>query len=185
MKRVPTSKRFTAVAAVALAALAAVGAYAYVIANGTGTGTASVGSDSGVTVGGTTSGTLYPGSSVPVSFTVDNLSTASQRVGTVYLAGVKACTGAGSSWDRSLGGGAGGCSNTGTEETMCESVDPGEAADADARNFYMADVSENQDVAGSSTGVALAAGGTLEMNNLSSAQDSCQNASVVLELRTR
>jgi hypothetical protein len=55
------------------AAMAAVGAYAYWTANGTGMGTASVGTDDGVTIDPITfSGDLYPGHDVTVTFTVKN-----------------------------------------------------------------------------------------------------------------
>src|SRR5207249_11991261 len=68
------------------------------------------------------------------------------------------------------------CSNSGTEQTSCESVDPGNASDANASNFYLADVTENQDLTGGASGVSATNGGTLKMNNLSSSQDSCKNA---------
>ena len=122
---------------------------------------------------------------MPISFTVDNPSSGHQQLGTIYLSGVKACTGASSSWDPSLNSGAGGCSNSGTEQTTCESVDAGNAADANASNFYMADVTENQDLAGNATGVSATNGGTLKLNNLSASQDSCKNASLYLQLAAR
>jgi hypothetical protein len=178
-------KRFGVLLLLLIAALAAFGAYAYFTSNGSGSATATVGTGTAITLHGTTSGTLYPGTTVPVSFTIDNPSTGHQQVGTIYLASVKACTGAGSSWDPTLNSGSGGCSNSGTEATSCESVDPGNASDANASNFYMADVVENQDVAGSSNGVSATSGGTLKMNNLSSSQDSCKTASLYLSLATR
>jgi hypothetical protein len=179
-------KRRIAVLAVLLVALiAAIGGWAYFTANGSGSATATVGTSSNLTLHGATIGTLYPGTTVSISFTVDNPSTGHQQLGTIYLAGVKACTGASSSWDPSLNGGSGGCSNSGTEQTGCESVDPGNAGDANASNFYLADVTENQDIAGSSSGVSATNGGTLKMNNLSSAQDSCKNANLYLQLATR
>jgi hypothetical protein len=49
----------------------------------------------------------------------------------------------------------------------------------------MPDVAENEDVAGSSAGVALTAGGALAMNNLASAQNSCERANIYLRLQTR
>jgi putative alpha-1,2-mannosidase len=178
-------KRITLLAALLIAAVTAIAAYAYFTANGTGSGTATVGTSSTVTLHGNASGTLYPGSTVPVSFTVDNPSTGHQQLGTIYLAGVKACTGASSSWDPSLNSGAGGCSNSGTEQTTCESVDAGNTGDANASNFYMADVVANQDIAGSSSGVSVTTGGTLKLNNLNASQDSCKNASLYLQLATR
>ena len=69
----------------ALLVVVAGGAYAYFTTNGTGTGTASVGSSSAVTLHATVTGSLYPGSSSPVTFTVDNPSSGKQRVGTISL----------------------------------------------------------------------------------------------------
>ena len=61
------------------------GAYAFFTTTGTGTGTAAVGSSSAVTLHATVTGNLYPGTSSPVSFTVDNPSSGKQRVGTISL----------------------------------------------------------------------------------------------------
>jgi hypothetical protein len=178
-------KRITFLAALLIAAVTAIAAYAYFTANGTGSATATVGTSSTVTLHGTASGTLYPGSTVSVSFTVDNPSTGHQLLGTIYLAGVKACTGSSSVWDPTLNSGAGGCSNSGTEQTNCESVDDGSTGDANSHNFYMADVTENQDIAGSSSGVSVTNPGTLKLNNLNSSQDSCKSAALYLQLATR
>jgi hypothetical protein len=183
--RLVTKRRITLLVVLAVAAIAAIGAWAYFTANGSGSGTASVGTSSNLTLHGSTVGTLYPGTTASISFTVDNPSAGHQQLGTIYLAGVKACTGAGSSWDPSLNSGAGGCSNSGTEQTGCESVDAGNAGDANVSNFYMADVTENQDLAGNASGVSATNGGTLKMNNLSSSQDSCKNANLYLQLATR
>ncbi|MGH3053587.1 MAG: hypothetical protein ACRDL7_01250, partial [Gaiellaceae bacterium] len=180
-----TKKKIAVLAALLIAAVAAIGAYAYFTANGSGSATATVGTSSTVTLHGSTTGNLYPGSTVSISFTLDNPSSGHQQLGTIYLAGVKACTGSSSSWDTSLNSGAGGCSNSGTEQTGCESVDPGNASDANASNFYLADVAENQDLAGNASGVSATNGGTLKMNNLNTAQDSCMNASLYLQLATR
>jgi hypothetical protein len=64
------------------------GAYAFFTSSGTGTGTASVGSSSAVTLHATVTGSLYPGSSSPVSFTVDNPSSGKQKVGTISLVSI-------------------------------------------------------------------------------------------------
>ena len=58
-------------------------AYAYFSTTGSGTGTATVGSSSTVTLHATVTSSLYPGTSSPVSFTVDNPSSGAQRVGTI------------------------------------------------------------------------------------------------------
>ena len=178
-------RRITVLAVLLVALIAAIGGWAYFTANGSGSATATVGTSSNLTLHGSTVGTLYPGTTVSVSFTVDNPSAGHQQLGTIYLAGVKACTGASSSWDPSLNSGAGGCSNSGTEQSGCESVDAGNAGDANASNFYLADVTENQDIAGNGSGVSATNGGTLKMNNLSSSQDSCKNANLYLQLATR
>jgi hypothetical protein len=183
--RLVTKKRILVLAALLIFAVAAVAGYAYFTANGSGSGTATVGTSSNIVLHGSTVGTLYPGANVSISFTADNPGGGTERLGTIYLAGVKACTGSGSSWDPSLNSGAGGCSNSGTEQTTCESVDPGNAGNANANNFYMADVTENQNLAAGASGVSATNGGTLAMNNLNSSQDSCKNASLYLQLATR
>jgi hypothetical protein len=176
-----TKKRITILAVLLVALGATIGAWAYFTANGSGSGSASVGTSSTLTLHGATVGTLYPGTTVPISFTVDNPSTGHQQLGTIYLAGVKACVGAGSTWNP----GTSSCTSGGTEASGCESVDPGNAGDANASNFYMADVTENQDFAGGASGASATNGGTLMMNNLSSSQDSCKNANLYLQLATR
>jgi hypothetical protein len=78
-------KRFILPVAV-VAALAIAGlAVAYFTASGTGSGTGSVGADAGVSINPVTiTGTLYPGGSATVDFTVNNLSSdASVKVGKV------------------------------------------------------------------------------------------------------
>jgi hypothetical protein len=170
-----TKKRTTVLAVLIIALIAAVGGWAYFTTTGSGSGSATVGTSSVLALHGATVGTLYPGTTVPVTFTVDNPSTGHQLLGTMHLAGIKACVGAGSSWNGTI------CSASGVEATTCESVETG-AADTNTANFYMADVVENQDVAGSTSGVAVTNGGTLKMNNLSSAQDSCKNANLYLQL---
>jgi hypothetical protein len=147
------------------------GAYAYFTATGTGTGSGTVGSASALTVTGTVSGTLYPGTSNTVNFTANNPSSGHQRLGTVTLTGVKACTGAGSTWNGAA------CSNAGTEQTTCESFDTSASSIVD--NFSMQAVVANQDLpAGNGTTVTTT--GTLAMNNLNASQNSCQGAALYL-----
>ena len=157
----------------AIGVLAVVGvAVAYFTTSGSGTGTASVGTSSALTIHGSSASTLYPGTSSTVSFTVDNPSSGHQQLGTIHLASVKACTGTGSSWNGSA------CSNSGTEQTTCESSETG-ASDTNAANFWMADVASNQDF-GNGNGQSVTATGTLKMNDLSSSQDACKNANLTL-----
>jgi hypothetical protein len=76
MKRIPrfTKRTWVLVAVVAVvAAMASIGAYAYWTANGTGSGSATVGTDAGVSITNVAfSGSLYPGGSVDVSFDIVN-----------------------------------------------------------------------------------------------------------------
>jgi hypothetical protein len=173
--RFVTKRRITLLVVLAIAAIAAIGGWAFFTANGSGSATATVGTSSLLTLHGTAGTTLYPGTSSSITFTVDNPSTGHQQLGTIHLAGVKACVGTGSTWNGAS------CSNSGTEATTCESVETG-ASDTNTANFWMADVAENQDIAGSASGVAATNSGTLKMNNLSSAQDSCKNANLYLQL---
>ncbi len=80
------TKRRAVFALAATCALAVAGvAFAYFTTTGSGTATATAGSSSAITLHGTVSATLYPGTSSPVSLTVDNPSSGSQRVGTISL----------------------------------------------------------------------------------------------------
>jgi hypothetical protein len=83
-----TKRRVIVLTVVALAAGLGAGAYAYFTTTGSGTGSATVGTSSAVTIHGTTTTTLYPGTSTEVDFTIDNPSTGHQFVGTIHLASV-------------------------------------------------------------------------------------------------
>ena len=156
-----------------VAALAITGiAVAYFTAGGSGTSSAAVGASSALTIHGTSASTLYPGTSSAVSFTVDNPSSGHQQLGTIHLASVKACVGTGSAWTGSA------CSNSGTEATTCESIETG-SSDTNTSNFWMPDVVENQDVA-AGNGQTVTTGGSVKMNDLSSNQNACQNANLLL-----
>jgi hypothetical protein len=145
-------------AAVALgctAALAAVGiAVAYFTSSGSGTGSAAVGTASPVTLHATISSNLYPGSSSPVSFTVDNPSSGSQRVGTITLSSI------------SVDAGHSGCS------TATGGANP---------DFGMAAVTVNK-VFPPGNGQSVTPGGTLTMNETGVNQDACQGATLTLNL---
>jgi len=91
MPRLTMKRRGIAISAVALVIVA--GAIAYFTSTGSGTGTANVGSSQAVTLHASVSQSLYPGTSSPVSFTVDNPSTGNQRVGVIHLASVAADAG--------------------------------------------------------------------------------------------
>lgn len=149
------TKKRALIAAACVCALAVAGAaFAYFTTSGSGTGTATVGSSSAVTIHATISSTLYPGSSSPVSFTIDNPSSGSQRVGTITLASISV-DGAHSGCSTALGGG-----------------NP---------DFTMAAVTVNQ-VIPSGSGQSVTPTGTLTMNDTGVSQDACQGATLTLHL---
>lgn len=88
MRQFVMRKRVLISLAVVSLLVVAAAAIAYFTTTGSGTGTATVGSSSAVTLHGTTATTLYPGTSSTVSLTVDNPSSGTQRVGTIHLASV-------------------------------------------------------------------------------------------------
>src|SRR5262245_58944241 len=79
-----TKKSVALLAALVVASAAAVGGYAYFTTPGSGTGSASVGTETPVTLHAT-AGTLYPGTSTTVNFTVDNPSPGHQFVTKIIL----------------------------------------------------------------------------------------------------
>ena len=163
------TRRRTVLALSVVGAVAVAGiAYAYFSATGSGTGTATVGTSSALTIHGSTSGSLYPGTSTSVSFTADNPSSGHQQIGTIHLASIVACNTAFS----------GGSCPSGHEVTTCESVETG-SSDGNTANFWMADVASNQDLA-SGNGQSVTATGTLKMNDLSSSQDTCKSVNLLL-----
>jgi hypothetical protein len=145
-------------------------AYAYFSTSGSGTASATVGTNSALTLHGSTSGSLYPGTSTTVTFTADNPSSGHQQVGTIHLVSIVACNTAFS----------GGACPSGHEVTTCESVETG-SSDTGTANFWMPDVVSGQDLA-PGNGQSISAPGTLTMNDLSSNQDSCKNVNLLLNL---
>jgi hypothetical protein len=147
-------------ALIALAGLCVLGvaaaAYAYFTSTGSGTATATVGTSSAVTLKGTITGNLYPGTSLPVTLTVDNPSTGKQRVGTVSLEKITPDAG----------------------HSSCSVVISGGNPD-----FTMADVVVNK-VFGPGNGQAVTPGGTLAMNDTGVSQDACQGATLTLTLKS-
>jgi hypothetical protein len=150
-----TKRRAGFVLTAALVVAVASGAYAYFTTNGTGTGTASVGSSSAVTLHATVTGSLYPGTSSPVAFTVDNPSSGKQRVGTISLQSI----------------------TPDASHSECSVVISGGNPD-----FTMAAVAANQTF-GSGNGQAVTATGTLTMNETGVSQDKCQGATLTLNLK--
>jgi hypothetical protein len=148
-----TRKRALALTTIGVLVVAA-GAYAYFTSSGSGTATATVGSGSAVTIKGTVSSTLYPGGSSPVTFTIDNPSSAAQRVGTITLASIAVDAG----------------------HSTCSKVITGGTPD-----FAMPAVVVNK-VFPSGNGQAVTPTGTLTMNDTGVSQDACQGATLTLNL---
>jgi hypothetical protein len=142
-----------AISTVGVLAVAGV-AVAYFTSTGSGTATASVGSGSAVTIKGTVSSNLYPGGSSPVSFTIDNPSSASQRVGTITLASIAVDAG----------------------HSTCSKVITGGNPD-----FAMPAVVVNK-VFATGNNQTVTQTGTLTMNDTGISQDACQGATLTLNL---
>jgi hypothetical protein len=153
-----TKKKFVLGAATVCVMAIAAGAYAYFTTTGSGTATATVGSASAVTIKGTVAGNLYPGSSSTVTFTVDNPSTAKQRVGTISVTKVE----------------------PDASHSTCVTTFGEEAT----KGFYMAPVEVNA-VYAPGNGQAVTPTGTLKMNNMAESQDGCQGATLTLVLEAK
>src|SRR4051794_2821503 len=150
------SRKRLLTALVSLGVLAvAAAAYAYFTTTGSGTATATVGTSSAVTLKGTVTGNLSPGSSSPVTLTVDNPSSGKQRVGTISLEKITADAG----------------------HASCSVVISGGNPD-----FTMADVVVNKTYA-PGNGQAVTPSGSLTMNDTGVSQDACQGATLTLTLK--
>jgi len=153
MRWITKKRAFVALGCTCALAVAGI-ALAYFTSSGSGTGTATAGTSSAVTLHATISNSLYPGSSSPVSFTVDNPSSGVQRVGTVTLASI----------------------TVDASHSECKTTISGGNPD-----FTMAAVPVNQ-VVNPGNGQSVAATGTLTMNETGTNQDPCQGATLTLHL---
>jgi hypothetical protein len=149
-----TKKRVIMAATTVLCLGLAAGAYAYFTSTGSGTATATVGTSTGLTLHGTVSGNLYPGAASTVTFTVDNTSTASERVGTITLTKIQ----------------------PDASHSTCSTTITGEKPD-----FTMAGVAVNKSY-GPGNGQAVTPTGSLTMNETGVNQDACQGATLTLTL---
>jgi hypothetical protein len=133
------------------------GAIAFWTSSGTGAGTASVGTDSGLPISAVTFGnTLYPGGKSPVSFTITNSSANSA----ITVAQVAADTSFGTTGVTGL---PGGCS---------------------AADFTFPTYTVNQSIpAGGTLNVTVPTASGLAFANTASNQDSCKGAAPVLHLK--
>lgn len=149
-----TKKRALVFLALTCAIAMAAGAYAYFTSTGSGTGTATVGSSSAVTLHATVTGSLYPGTSSPVSFTVDNPSSGSQRIGAISLSSITVDSG----------------------HSTCSTAISGGSPD-----FTMAAVTVNKSFP-TGNGQSVTQTGSLTMNETGVNQDACQGATLTLHL---
>jgi hypothetical protein len=154
MRKLTRKRILLPVVAVAAALAVAGAALAFFTASGTGSGTGSVGTDAGISIDPVTiTGTLYPGGSATVSFTVNNLSTSTKvKVGQVVA-------------DTS-GGNTNGISSL--------------PAGCSASDFHFDPVTVNSELDPSGT---AAGQGTLSMDNTSVSQNACKGAQPVLHLK--
>jgi hypothetical protein len=152
MRKLMRKRILIPVAAVVALAFAGV-ALAYFTSSGTGSGTATVGRDSGVTISPVTiDGPLYPGGQSTVHFTINNTSSdTAVRVGKVVA---------------DLSAGVNGISSL--------------PAGCSAADFHFGDVVVGTEIAARGTAAST---GTLSMDNTSANQDPCQGASPILNLK--
>jgi hypothetical protein len=150
-KLLKSKKGIALLAVVAVAAISAVGAYAYFTTTGSGTGSATVGTDTPwqVDTAAATGGPLTPGGpSQTVGYTVTNNSTGHQSLANVAI---KVANANGSAWD-----GPGTCSAadfsvnsaaagaTYDDTTLAQNFAPG-ASDSTSITIQMIDTGSNQD----------------------------------------
>jgi len=140
--------------AIVLGMVAASIGFAYFTNLGAGTGTATVGSASSVTLHGAVASSLYPGTSATVTFTIDNPSLGSELVNVIHLASITPDAG----------------------HSGCSTVITGGNPD-----FTMPDVTANQSFP-PGNGQAVTATGTLTMHETGVNQDACQGATLTLNL---
>jgi hypothetical protein len=149
------SKKKALVSLSVLATLVVAGiALAYFTSQGSGTATATAGSSSNITIHGTVTNALYPGTSSPVTFTVDNPSAGEEFVHKIHLATITPDAG----------------------HSGCSTVITGGNPD-----FTMPEVVANQDIP-SGNGNPVTAQGTITMNETGVSQNACQGATLTLNL---
>jgi hypothetical protein len=135
MSFLTTKKGVAVLAALVVAAIAAFGAYAYFTANGTGSGSASVGNSSTIQLSGSPAAALYPGGTdAPVTVTITNPGSGAQHVDAVSgtVADNGSCLGSwfqvdSVSYGKTLAGGASDTATTavrmldsGTNQNVCK-----------------------------------------------------------------
>ena len=176
MKLIKSKKGLVLLATLAVAVAAAVGAYAYFTSSGHGSGSASVGTSANtITAVGTAATALTPdGATSSVTFTASNGSGFAQRISSIHLSGVVACSAPLQS-DNTCA--APDVIPSGNDDTSC-----------DTSAFTMADVPvglPEGDLAANATDVPLTGDdGTLVMHDNGLDQNGCQGAHLALSFTT-
>ena len=173
-----SKKRLAVVAGGTAIVMAGAGVgFAYWTSTGTGSGTAATGTaaDDLVVTGIADTIQIAPnGPGSVVSFTVENPSDFNQKLSKIQLTGVVAYP---SAADR-------------TAETNatsgCGSFDDGSVANAQAHDFYMADVTvgADGDITANASDQSISETGTLYMNDLSTDQEACKGQFLALTFTT-
>jgi len=165
-----TKKRIAMAAGLLVVAIGASAAFAYWTASGTGSGDATAGSDSGVKIQNVDfDGTLYPGTTVNVSFDIlNNSSSTPVKVGKVVAdQGAFDAVHSTYAWP-------GGIEIDSTHATAgCSTAD----------FVYTAPAAYNHELTASED-YTPTSGGTLKMTDTGSNQDACKTATVTLHLKT-
>lgn len=161
-----------AVAVTAVASLAAAGgAFAYFTQAGGGTGSASVGTSSAVTLAGTITGSLSPaGSPASVSILATNTGAGSQYVNKVHLDSIAV--------DTSSAAYTGASSAQQTTWNGCVVTTSGTNPAFSMSDVTVASTLSKNGTSGDHTTVT----GSLQMNDTGGSQDNCQGAPLVLNL---
>jgi hypothetical protein len=140
---------------VGLLAVSSTAAYAYWTTTGTGTATATAGTTAAVTITGTVTGTIYPGGSFPVEFTVDNPNATTAAIGTVSA----------TAFDSDIAG----CDTLIAEPTFVD--------------FSMANVAQNFTISANANDEALPNDGSLVFGNSPlENQNACKGAVITITL---
>jgi hypothetical protein len=135
MFRMTRKRLLASIAGIGVVAVAGI-AVAYFTSTGSGTASGTVGSSQALTLHGTTSASLYPGSSATVTFTADNPSGGNEYLSTIHLTSVT--TDAGHS-------GCGLTAFTMPDVTVNQSIGPGSGQSVTVHGtLSMADTGTNQ-----------------------------------------
>ena len=178
-----SKKTYLAAGAAAVVVASGAGvAFAYWTSSGAGSGSGSVGTSTGtLVVTGTAATALTPTNSSTVTFKVANDAAFPQVISNIHLVGVKAYPTADDATAKT------------NEITTCSAANSfaSDGSNNTATSFYMHDVavaspatSGDGEIAAHATAQSLSETGTLTMNDLSTSQDTCKGAVLVLSFTT-